>query len=145
MLTEGRLMRNYIRPKQPVGFVLLALLAIGCGSITHTPDPPIASPLASASNPPTFAADVNRNIAAAAMLSSGASTDYRLGPEDLLEITLFNIPESLNAERQMTPRTLTVRVSHQGQISLPLLGELDVKGLTASDLERRLREAYDKY
>ena len=48
-------------------------------------------------------------------------------------------------ERGVTPRTNTVRVSHQGQISLPLIGEIDVKGLTVLGLEKKLREAYDKY
>ena len=79
------------------------------------------------------------------MLSSSASSDYRLGPEDLVEITIFNIPEAMNVERGVTPRTNTVRVSHQGQISLPLIGEVDVKGLTVLGLEKKLREAYDNY
>ena len=45
----------------------------------------------------------------------------------------------------LTPRITTVRVNHQGQISLPLLGLMSVKGLTVSDLEQKLRGAYDKY
>ncbi len=56
--------------------------------------------------------------------------DYRIGPEDLLEISVFE-DEKLNK---------TVRVSSQGQITLPLIGTLRVKGLTAGDLERELRE-----
>ena len=78
------------------------------------------------------------------MLSSNASADYRVGPEDLLEITLFNISETTNLGA-VTPRTNTVRVSQQGQISLPLIGEIDVKGLTSIGLEKKLREAYDNY
>ena len=82
----------------------------------------------------TFAADINRNISAAAMLHGQASSsDYQIGPEDLLEITLFNVPEA-KSERQVTPRLTTVRVSQQGQISLPVLGEINVKGLTISRL-----------
>ena len=56
--------------------------------------------------------------------------DYKIGPEDLLEISVFEA-EKLNK---------TVRVSSQGNISLPLLGVLRVKGLTANQLERELRE-----
>jgi polysaccharide export outer membrane protein len=55
--------------------------------------------------------------------------DYKIGPEDLLEISMFEA-EELNR---------TVRVSFQGNISLPLLGTLKVKGLTASELEREIR------
>src|SRR5262245_33941544 len=57
--------------------------------------------------------------------------EHPVGPEDLLEISVFEIPD-LNR---------TVRVSEKGTISLPLLGEMEVKGLTAMQLEGRLREA----
>ncbi len=58
------------------------------------------------------------------------SRDYRIGPEDLLEISVLE-DEKLNK---------TVRVSFQGNINLPLLGVLKVKGLTASELEREIRD-----
>lgn len=56
--------------------------------------------------------------------------DYKVGPEDLLEISVFE-EEKLNK---------TVRVSSQGNISLPLLGILRVRGLTAYELEKEIRE-----
>src|SRR4030043_1234249 len=52
--------------------------------------------------------------------------DYKIGPEDLLEIAVFE-EEKLNK---------TLRVSSRGNISFPLLGILRVKGLTANELER---------
>jgi polysaccharide export outer membrane protein len=57
-------------------------------------------------------------------------SDYKIGPEDLLEISVFEV-ETLNK---------TVRVSSQGNISFPLLGVVRVKGLTANQLERELRD-----
>jgi polysaccharide export outer membrane protein len=59
-----------------------------------------------------------------------AERDYKIGAEDLLEISVFE-DEKLNK---------TVRVSSQGNISLPLLGVLRVKGLTANELEREIRD-----
>ncbi len=56
--------------------------------------------------------------------------DYKIGPEDLIEVSVFE-EEKLNK---------TVRVSSQGNISLPLLGILRVKGLTANELEKEIRE-----
>jgi polysaccharide export outer membrane protein len=56
--------------------------------------------------------------------------DYKIGPEDLLEISVFE-EEKLNK---------TVRVSSQGNISLPLLGTIRVKGLTANELEKEIRD-----
>jgi polysaccharide export outer membrane protein len=60
--------------------------------------------------------------------------DYRIGPEDLLEISVFEV-EKLNK---------TVRVSSQGNISIPLLGVLMVKGLTANQLERELTQLLEE-
>lgn len=62
------------------------------------------------------------------------SPEHPVGAEDLLEISVFEIPD-LNR---------TVRVSEKGTISLPLLGEMEVKGLTAMQLEGKLREALSK-
>jgi len=56
--------------------------------------------------------------------------DYKIGPEDLIEISVFE-EEKLNK---------TVRVSSQGNISLPLLGILRVRGLTSNELEKEIRE-----
>jgi len=57
-----------------------------------------------------------------------ASVDYRVGPKDLLEISVFGLDELNKIER----------VSEDGKITLPLLGEIEVKGLTKSELERKL-------
>ncbi|MFW6137010.1 MAG: polysaccharide biosynthesis/export family protein [Candidatus Aminicenantaceae bacterium] len=58
------------------------------------------------------------------------SQEYRVGPKDLLEISVFGLDE-LNQ---------TVRVSEDGNIALPLLGEIRVEGLTPSEVERKLAE-----
>jgi len=127
--------------------VFLSLVSAACGAVPENPPMPNRSEAsAMITNSSNIAADLNRNIAAAAMLQSSAvSTDYRIGPEDLLEITLFNIPEAHGMERQVTPRITVVRVSQQGQISLPVVGEIEIRGLTVSAAEQRLRERYDKY
>jgi polysaccharide export outer membrane protein len=65
-----------------------------------------------------------------------AVADQPVGPEDLLEVSVFEVPE-LNR---------TVRVSEKGAISLPLIGEVKVAGLTAREVEIRLREVLaEKY
>lgn len=60
--------------------------------------------------------------------SGGAYTgvsDYRVGPLDLIEISVFQIPDL----------SRTVRVNTVGQISLPLIGSLQAGGLTIQELE----------
>lgn len=54
--------------------------------------------------------------------------EYRIGPKDLLDIKVLEAPE-LNGER---------RVSDNGAVSLPLLGEVSVSGLTAAETRDRI-------
>ena len=56
--------------------------------------------------------------------------EYRVGPQDLIEIVVYGLPELAR----------TVRVNAKGQISLPLIGQVDVTGLTAQALERTIAE-----
>jgi len=56
--------------------------------------------------------------------------EYRIGPEDLVEITVFEAPE-LNR---------TARVSASGEISLPLIGAVKAVGLAPRELEFVLGE-----
>jgi polysaccharide export outer membrane protein len=86
--------------------------------------------------------EINNALTAAALQTPDASPDYRLGPDDQLQITIFNIPAG---EVGVTPRTTEARVSQEGMISLPLLGDVAVAGLTATGLELLLRGRYDQY
>jgi polysaccharide export outer membrane protein len=67
-----------------------------------------------------------------------ADQDYRVGPDDLLDVSVLEAPD-LNR---------TVRVSAEGDISLPLLGSVRAMGLTPSGLagvlEELLRRTYMK-
>ena len=59
---------------------------------------------------------------------------YSIGPKDLLTINVFEVPE-LN---------MTVRVSEDGFITVPLLGNINVTGLTRSQLEKKLIKLLEK-
>jgi polysaccharide export outer membrane protein len=61
-------------------------------------------------------------------LAQDAIIEYRLGPKDLLEIKVLEVPE-LNVDR---------RVSDNGTIDIPLLGDFSVAGLTAAEVRTRL-------
>ncbi|MCD9032833.1 polysaccharide export protein [Luteimonas sp. Y-2-2-4F] len=67
--------------------------------------------------------------------ASGAyegGTDYRIGAQDLLEISVFGVDE-LNR---------TARVNSNGQISLPLVGGIMAGGRTIPELEQELAARY---
>lgn len=58
------------------------------------------------------------------------STDYRLGAQDLLEISVFGI-EDLSRE---------IRINSNGQISLPLIGSVMAGGKTIPELESAIAD-----
>jgi len=61
-------------------------------------------------------------------------SDYRIGRQDLLEISVFDVDEL----------DQTVRVADDGSITMPLLGRLNVVGLTKTDLERMIAGMLEK-
>jgi len=123
-----------------LALLFAGFLAAGCGTMA----PPSAPTSLPAGGPATSGAvaDINRGLViAAAEQRLSPSADYRIGPEDMLQITLYNVPGDAGA----TPRTNAVRVSQTGLINLPLLGDVSVTGSTVSGLEVKLRQLYDKY
>ncbi|MBU2519332.1 MAG: polysaccharide export protein [Proteobacteria bacterium] len=59
--------------------------------------------------------------------------DYKVSPKDVISVILFDEPE-LSREN--------LRVSSQGTISLPLLGELNVTGLSPRKIEQLIQIRY---
>ena len=88
------------------------------------------------------AADNEAGVPAAASTASPdealaqAIEDYRIGPSDLLEISVFQVPELSRA----------VRVNARGALTLPLIGQIQAGGLTGQQLEaliaQKLQETY---
>ncbi len=85
-----------------------------------------ASPVPWTRLPVLFAALV---LSAPIVARAQSTAGYRIGPKDLVEIKVFEVPE-LNIER---------RVSEEGTINLPLIGDVPAKGLTDVELAARLK------
>mgnify|MGYP003460811896 CR=1 FL=1 len=62
------------------------------------------------------------------------TTEYRIGAQDLLDISVF-LNQDLKRE---------VRVNTEGQISLPLVGTVQAGGKTVEELEKELMALYSK-
>ena len=76
-------------------------------------------------------ADVNTQLFRLVHLERAAH-DYTIGPDDVLQISVFEVPEISGQ----------YRVSSRGQLSLPLLpGKILAAGLTAAELETALEES----
>jgi len=66
--------------------------------------------------------------------SSSALVDpnYILGPEDVINIEVFNLPEL----------SKTVRVANDGTVTLPLIGRVQAAGLTTEQLRKELADKW---
>ena len=77
--------------------------------------------------------DVSGSLPAAPVMGS---RDYRVGSNDVLDVEVFGVEEL----------SRSVRVSQGGEISMPLVGVMQVAGLTVSEVEEaieaKLREQY---
>jgi polysaccharide export outer membrane protein len=94
------------------GFVFLA-----CAGAAYSQAPPPAP----APGPPSASPAVPRDA---------AGGEYVIGPRDLLEIRVLEVPE-LNVER---------RVTDAGLLDLPLVGQIPVSGMTATEARDRLQQ-----
>jgi polysaccharide biosynthesis/export protein len=65
---------------------------------------------------------------------AATSFDYVLQPLDLLQVRVFQEPDM---DRE-------VRISQDYVVSLPLVGRVELRGLTVRDAEQRIRDLYDR-
>jgi polysaccharide export outer membrane protein len=66
---------------------------------------------------------------------SASEAEYRLGPEDVVEVFVWKEPEL----------TATVVIRPDGRISLPLANELEASGKTAVELQQEITAKLSKY
>src|ERR1041385_6036176 len=64
-----------------------------------------------------------------------SEAEYRLGPEDLIEVFVWREPEL----------TTTVVIRPDGRISLPMANELEASGKTALELQQEITARLSKY
>jgi polysaccharide biosynthesis/export protein len=106
-------------------------MVLGLSSARAQSLPNAANPLPDSS--PVTTADFNRRLeqlrrSVSTQMNGAVSAEYRIGSQDLLEVNVFDAPE-LNR---------SLRVSANGEISLPLVGAIQATGLTAREVENSL-------
>lgn len=67
-------------------------------------------------------------------ISTPGSDGYRIGPQDVLDISVYQAPDLAK----------TVQVAETGTINLPLVGDVRAGGVTARELERSLKVQLSK-
>lgn len=128
-----------------LAFFVVASLAMTVSSFAQAPEAPrvpvafnapgAASETALAKpkfGPAPIAADAARVIPVPA--GQVVADDYRIGPQDLIEIQVFGI-DTLRRE---------VRVNSRGAVSMPLIGNVIIGGLTGEEAETLIAAKYEK-
>lgn len=115
-------------------FLVFCLFSSGCGrslersAVQRAASPPKASMAAPVTT-------VRQNLSMAAALKNPAPSEYMLGAEDRVEITVFRHDE-LGMETTIDPT---------GQISYYLIGDIQAAGLTPYELRDKIREELREY
>ncbi len=115
------------RVQRPGVVAVAAILALSATSGLHGQSPRVSPPIRSSL---TTAAPVSAVAAA-----GGVSTDYVIGPTDVLGIVFWQ-------ERELTS---DVVVRPDGKITLPLLNDVMAAGLTPEQLRQRLAESSRRF
>ncbi len=117
-------MKYFLRQMAPLITLLLAIVLTGCTQGSGS-SPALTS---AASN--TFAASAGNSAA------EETSLDYLIGPRDVLQVTVFQVPDL----------TRTVQVSGTGFVNFPLIGNVKVGGRTIDqaqqDVAAKLGKSY---
>ena len=71
----------------------------------------------------------------ATVKASDLSEQYTLGPEDVIEVSVWEEPEL----------SKVVSIRPDGRISLPLIGDVQASGLTAEELTKNIQNALMEY
>jgi polysaccharide export outer membrane protein len=109
-------------------FVVVSLASVALsGQSPTSPPPPTSAPRPVA---PVTSDTTASRPAPVAPQTAPSDGDYRVGPGDRLSVAVLQMPDFKSS----------VRVSQQGAISLPLLGIVQVAGLSAAEVEQKLAD-----
>jgi polysaccharide export outer membrane protein len=92
--------------------------------------PGTEAPGLSAGAAPVDEAALSKAAASFVSASTPGNTAYKIGPQDVLDISVFQVPDL----------TRSVQVADNGSINLPLVGIVSTQGKTPQDLERILAQ-----
>lgn len=127
-------MKKYFRTWAAVAGCAVLALAVAGTVCLYGQDVERINPVPTASTTQTRQAAPSTQSTSVTPAASGLSSDYVIGPEDVLSIKVFDVSDLDE----------TVRVANDGTIAMPLLGRIEASGLTADQLRDKLEAALGK-
>lgn len=116
-----------------IAALTLGAAALGTGCNEYSPAGLDSAPSREISAEGGKLDDLARASAPYIAQSTPGASGYKIGPLDVLEISVFKVPEL----------TQSVQVADSGLINLPLVGDIQAAGKTPSALEAELRRKLD--
>jgi polysaccharide export outer membrane protein len=122
-------------------FLLIPAVLVACAGPASAQDIAANATTTAATTPAASAATPGAAAPAAPDATSietailDNAKDYKIGPEDLLDISVWKNPEL----------SRTVPVRPDGKVSLPLVNDIQAAGLTPSDLRQQLTQKLAEY
>ena len=127
-------------PRWPLASTLaIALLAAICGGCAPQ-NPRTALARSNEAVKQTEIDNFNDSLQLLAAQAAHVSGEYKIGPEDLIEVTFYDIEDTAG-----DPRVVTARVSNSGFITLPYIGKAQAAGYDPIELEEALRVQYKRF
>lgn len=125
--------RNHLQTQSYRVVLLCAILGliVGCGSGGPKATAKLEDIVAQETSAKQEVKQLNEQLFAS-VSSAPKSEDYLISQGDLLQVSVFE-DKTLDTE---------ARVSARGVVTLPLIGAMDVKGLTTQEAEQKIEDAY---
>lgn len=118
-----------------LSLLALTMLTSGCATYGRRPVSRISLNKQNIDDSSAFSDDTSRDIVRQTrQLLNLRDTDYLVGPDDVLEISIFEW------EMSEETKTLDFRVSETGVIALPVLGALKVGGKSVPDIQKMIED-----
>jgi polysaccharide biosynthesis/export protein len=131
------------------GALRVALALLGCVSVSGCDPvpvnqgnnlPTIASSAILSSQTETLTPDELRTVT-----DTSIDSAYKLGPDDVISVTVYLHPELDVPSAGQTSNVGGALITSDGSVELPLIGNIHLGGMTLSDAQNALTEAYATY
>jgi polysaccharide export outer membrane protein len=77
--------------------------------------------------------------------NSPLNTPYRLGPDDLISVSVYSHPELSSPQPGATSTSGGTMITSDGTVGLPLIGTTNLNGLTVNEAQQKINSAYSQY
>lgn len=135
---------------EPRHFLHALVVVLGCATLSACSSPPLPpqNTTASALAGSAVVSANQRALPASQQLpppDTGEHAPYQLGPDDVISVTVYMHPELSEPQQGIASGLGGVMITSDGTVSLPLIGNINIGGLTISAAQQKINKAFAVY